>query len=269
MIPSFATEGAMDFIKAETRESVGFITFENPGKRNALSGKLLEELVAGLERLRLARVPVVILQAAPGSRVWSAGADLTELQKLQHDPLGYASPLEQALRAVESYPGPVIAMVRGGVWGGACNLALTCDIAIGDPTCSFAITPVKVGIPYNASGILHFINHLGLNRAKEMFFTADPIDAARALEFGILNHLVAPEELEDFALRMAKKIASHSPLSVAVIKEQFRILAGAHPLTPETFERIEELRRQVYESHDYVEGIRAFLEKRPPNFRGA
>ena len=258
----------MEHIAVETREKVGFITFSNPERRNALGTKLLEELAASLERLRVERVPVVVLAAAAGAKCWSAGADLAEIEKSQHDPLRYDSPLERALRAVEAYPGPVIAMVRGGVWGGACDLALTCDMAVGDPSCTFAITPVKVGIPYNASGILHFINHLGLNRAKEMFFTAEPVDAVRALEFGILNHLVPPEELEDFTFRLARKVAAHSPLSVAVIKEQFRILSGAHPISPETFERVEQLRRRVFESHDCSEGIRAFLEKRPPRFRG-
>ena len=258
----------MEHVAVETREQVGFVTFGNPQRRNALGVKLLEELAASLERLREERVPVVVLAAAPGSKCWSAGADLAEIERSQHDPLSYDSPLERALRAVETYPGPVIAMVRGGVWGGACDLALTCDMAVGDPTAAFAITPVKVGIPYNASGILHFINRMGLNRAKEMFFTAEPIAARRALEFGLLNHLVPAEELEAFAFQMARHIAGHSALSVAVIKEQFRILSDAHPISPETFERVEELRRKVYESHDYAEGIGAFLEKRPPRFRG-
>ncbi|MCX5797025.1 MAG: methylmalonyl-CoA decarboxylase [Elusimicrobia bacterium] len=258
----------MGFITTETRGKVGFVTFDNPGKRNALCAKLLEELAASFERLRGQRVPVVILRTAPGAKVWSAGADIAEMEKQRHDPFGYDTPLEQALRAVETYPGPVLAMVRGGVWGKSCDLMLTCDLVVGDPSFTFAITPVKVGLPYNASGILHFINHLGLNRAKELFFTAEPIDARRALDYGILNHLVEPAELDDFTLRLAEGIAAHSPLSVNVIKEQFRILSGAHPISPDTFERIEELRRKVFESHDYTEGIRAFLEKRPPRFRG-
>lgn len=258
----------MRHVAVAVRGKVGFVTFSNPKRRNALSVRLLTELAEGLARLQARRVPVVVLTAAPGSRCWSAGADLAEIEKSGSDPLSYDSPLERALRAVEAFPGPVIAMVRGGVWGGACDLALTCDMVVGDPSATFAITPVKVGIPYNASGILHFINRLGLNHAKEMFFTAEPIDAHRALLFGILNHLAPADELEAYTLALARKVVRHSALSVAVIKEQFRILSGAHPISPETFERVEELRHTVFKSRDYAEGIRAFLEKRRPRFRG-
>ena len=104
--------------------------------------------------------------------------------------------------------------------------------------------------------------------AKEMFFTTQPIDAQRALRSGVLSHLVTPEDLESFTFNLARQIAANSPLSVSVMKEQLRILANALPLSPETFERIQGLRRLVYDSKDYLEGQRAFLEKRQPVFRG-
>lgn len=258
----------MELIIVEVKENIGYITLNNKKKRNALSMAMLEEILTALEELEKNKIPVVIIRAPENAKVWSAGHDVSELPKTRRDPLGYENPLERVLRAIQKYPGPVIAMVQGGVWGGACDLVITCDMIIGDTTCTFAITPVKIGVPYNASGILHFINRLGINIAKEMFFTAEPVDAQRAAHWGLLNHLVPTEELESFTFNLAKKISSHSSLSIAVIKEQFRIISGAYPIVPDTFERIQALRRKVYDSHDYMEGIQAFLEKRKPVFTG-
>jgi methylmalonyl-CoA decarboxylase len=176
--------------------------------------------------------------------------------------------MEKVLRAVQKYPNPVIAMVHGSVWGGACDLVLSCDLVVGDETSTFAITPAKLGLPYNVSGVLHFMNRVGLNIAKEMFFTADPIAAERAERVGILNYLVPSGELLNFTMDLAKRVSSRSTLSVAVIKEQLRILSGARPISPEQFEHIQGLRRRVYDSHDYEEGITAFLENRKPVFKG-
>ena len=204
---------------------------------------MVDSLIAGFKTFEDHKIPVVILRAKKDAKVWSAGHDVTELPKTQRDPLGYNDPLEKLLRCVEHYPGPVIALIQGSVWGGALDLVLTCDVVIGDPSCSFAITPVKLGLPYNATGILHFLNRLPMNIAKEMFFTAKPMFPERAEHKGILNHLVASDQIESFTLELANSITNHSGLSIAVVKEQFRLLSGAHPLSPETFERIQGLRR--------------------------
>jgi methylmalonyl-CoA decarboxylase len=258
----------MTLIGKETTENIGLITFNNPRKRNALSAQLMEEMVQAFQEFQSQKVRVVILRATEEDKVWSSGYDVTELPRSRRDPLGYFDPIERTLRAIQEYPGPVIAMVHGSVWGGACDLVMTCDIVVGDETCSFAITPARIGLPYNVTGILHFMNRLRLNAAKEMFFTADPVMAERADQLGIINHLVPSNKLADFTIQLAKRIASHSALAISVIKEQFRILSGAYPISPEAFERIQGLRRQVYDSHDYEEGIRAFLEKRAPYFTG-
>ena len=258
----------MSLIEVEITENIGRISLNHPAKRNALSRELVREILGALSDFRESKVAVAILGASDGCSVWSAGHDVHELPEARRDPLGYHDSLEELLRAVQEYPGPVIAMVHGSVWGGACDLAMTCDLVIGDETCSFAITPVKLALPYNATGILHFINRLGLNIAKEMFFSAEPILAERAERVGILNHLVPSEKLPDFTMALARRMASRSALAISVIKEQFNLLAGAHPMTPDVFERIQGLRRRVYDSHDYEEGIRSFMDKRAPVFKG-
>jgi methylmalonyl-CoA decarboxylase len=258
----------MQFLDVKVEDNIGFICLNNPGKRNALSHGLVDELVQTLHDFKARKIAAVILRAPDGCSVWSAGHDIKELPETRRDPLGYHDSLEKLLRAVQKYPGPVIAMVHGSVWGGGCDLVITCDIIIGDETSTFAITPAKLALPYNATGILHFINRLGLNIAKEMFFSAEPIMAERARRVGILNHLVPSDQLLEFTTNLAKRIATRSSLAIGVIKEQFNLLAAAHPIAPDVFERIQGLRRQVYDSHDYSEGIRSFLEKREPVFKG-
>jgi methylmalonyl-CoA decarboxylase len=261
-------DGRMPLVETRVADRIGTLRLHRPEKRNALSADLLGELVAALEAFARDEVRVVVLRAAPDATVWSAGHDIRELPHPGRDPLGFADPLECALRAVRHHPAPVIAMVHGSVWGGATDLVLACDLAVGDPTASFAITPVNLGLPYNTSGILQFMARVPLHVAKEMFFTAEPIDAERARECGILNRVVPAAELEQATYALARVIAAKSPLAVSVVKEQLRLLSFSHPLSPETFERIQGLRRVVYDSADYAEGIVAFLEKRAPEFHG-
>jgi methylmalonyl-CoA decarboxylase len=258
----------MSLVQVSLNAGIGTVSFNQPGKRNALSNALLHELADSLDRLVEMKARVVILRAPPGSKVWSAGFDVDELPIPGRDPLSYYDPLEVAIRKIQTMPAPVIAMVEGSVWGGACDLTFICDLAVGCETASFAMTPAKLGVPYNISGILHFINLVGPRIAREMFFTAQPIDAQRALEVGILNQLVPVTELEARTWALAEQIAANSPLSIAVIKEQLRTLGNSYPLQPETFERVQGLRRRAYDSQDYIEGRKAFLEKRKPVFTG-
>jgi methylmalonyl-CoA decarboxylase len=258
----------MALVQTAFADAVGTIVLAHEEHRNALGGALIEELLEGLAGFEQARARAVILRASSGARVFSAGHDIAELPRGGEDPLAYDDPLERLLRAVKRFPAPVIAMVHGSVWGGACDLVLSCDLVVADPTASFAITPANLGLPYNATGILQLMSRVPLHVAKEMFFTAAPMAAEAAHHWGLLNHLVPEAELEAFTRELARTIASKAPLSVAVMKEQFHLLMSARSLSPETFERIQEHRRRVYESRDYLEGIRAFEEKRKPVFTG-
>ena len=258
----------MAHVLAELAGAVGTVTLDHERRRNALSHALVEEVIAALQRFREAKARVVILRAPPGAKVFSAGHDIDELPEARRDPLGWDDPLRRLVREIEGFPGPVIAMVEGSVWGGATETVLACDLVVVAEGATFAVTPAKLGVPYNAGGMLTFLNAAGLRLAKEMIFTAQPLDAIRAERLGLVNRVVPAAELEAVTLGLAQQIAANAPLSVAVMKEQLRILAGAHPMTPQGFERVQGLRRVVYDSADYREGIRAFKEKRRPVFKG-
>ena len=254
-------------VLAQTAEMIGTITLNQPVKRNALSAALVEELLAALAEFQKLGLRAVVIRAAPDVKVWSAGHDVNELPEGQ-DPLQYSDPVERLLRAVFSFPAPVLAMVHGSVWGAATDLVLSCDLLLGDETSSFAITPANLGLAYNTAGLLHFLRRLPLNTVKEMFFTAAPVKAQDAARLGLLNHLVPAADLERFTYDLARLMTTKAPLVLSAVKEQLRLLAQTAPLEPETVERVQELRQHVYQSEDYREGIRAFHEKRKPVFTG-
>ena len=256
-------------VQAEVIGRVGVITLEERHKRNAIGARMAGDIVAALESLRAQDVRAIVLRAAAGMDVWSSGHDINELPRGRRDPLGYDDPVEGLLRAVRAFPAPVIAMVHGTVWGAALDLVLSCDLVVADETASFAVTPANLGLPYNVTGLLHFLGRLPVNLIKEMFFTAAPLDARTARQWLVVNHLVAPDQLESFTLELAATMATKSPMAIAVIKEQLRVLSDYQPIAAQVYERVQGMRRQAYDSADYLEGLNAFTEKRQPIFRGA
>lgn len=258
----------MSLVLKELKDQIGWITLNHDEKRNALSNGLLSELLLALKSLRDEKARVIIIRANSGAKVWSSGFFIDELPRDGSDPLAYDNPLQKVIRAIQSVPVPVIAMAEGSIWGGAVNIAFVCDMVIGTRNTCLAITPAKIGVPYNTSGILQFLDIIGSHIVKEMFFTAEPISAEKALDLGIINHIVDAGDIENFTIRLANKIIVNSPLSIQVIKEQLNILGNALPMTPQTFEHIDMLRGIAGRSYDYIEGLNAFYEKRKPKFRG-
>lgn len=265
--PHTAPEAAQPIV-ARMDGAIGTIVFDLPSKRNSIGKHFADALMAAFEELECAEAQVVVLRALPGVRIWSAGHDVSELPMGRRDPLGYQDPLDRVLRCVQDCPVPVLAMVEGSVWGGACDLCISCDMIICGEDTTFALTPAKLGVPYSASGLIRFLNVLGPHKAKELLFTAQPISAEAALQARMVNHVVPREELEAVTYSIAETITHNAPLAVQALKQQFRLLLQSQTLAPETFERIQGMRRTVYDSQDYQEGIQAFKEKRKPDFRG-
>lgn len=258
-----------DLVGVEIADQVCELTMLNSAKLNAISADLAHGLIAGLAAAEHHNARVVILRAETGVKTWSAGHDITELPDNGVDPLTWQNALEKLLRKVRGTPMPVIAAVEGGVWGGACDLVMSCDLVVASRDTTFAITPVKLGLPYNTAGVQHFLAAMPVHVVKEMFFTADPISASRAFDVGIVNRLVDEGgDVVEQARVFATRIAERAPLAVRAIKAEIKALSDAQPLTSDVFEHVTSQRRLAWASNDYSEGLKAFKERRTPNFEG-
>ncbi len=246
--------------------NIGVVTMNNPHQANCLGSELVEGVLNAFDEFEQQQVRVIILRAYPNAKVWSAGHDMKEIPLDGQDPITWNVGFERLLHRVRSYPAPVIAMIEGSVWGGACDLAMTCDILVGAKSSSFAITPAKIGLPYNAAGLTHFLGVLPLHIIKEMLFTANPISPEDAFKFGLLNRLVDREDLEKTTYQIADTIASRAPKVVRLLKAELRKLTSGPALNPDDFEEIQQLRREAYRGKDFSEGVNAFFEKRAPKF---
>jgi len=263
-----ASSFAMALVELSESGGIGTLALNDPATRNALSSALVEELVERLDHLRKQQARLVVIRARRGAKTWSSGHDVRELPKGGRDPLTYSDPMRNVIRQIQEFPGPVVAVVEGGVWGGAFELITSCDLVIAADTATFAITPARIGLPYDIVGVLNLMQSVSMVLIKEMLFRAQPISAARALEAGVINRVVPAELLDATLSEVATDIGRNSPLVISLLKQELRELASARPLSAGTYERLQAIRRQIYDSDDYKEGLRAFFEKRTPSFTG-
>ena len=250
------------------RGDIGVITMNNDARRNVLNEAFFQQLTALLDMAAENKVRVVILRANPGAHVWSAGHDVNELPPAGQDPLCWAEILPSMTRALHSFPAPVIAMIEGTVWGGACELALACDMVVAATGTTFALTPARLGVPYNINGLSTFTRSLTPQLLKELLFTAAPMPAERLASAGAINHVVPTAALESCCISLAEQIDSNAPLTIRATKEMINVLLSAREMSASEFERLEELRKEVYSSADYAEGLDALRNKRAPKFTG-
>lgn len=258
----------MALIEISEAANIATLTLNDHSTRNALSSALAGEIVAELDRLRKTHSRIVVIRAQRGAKTWSSGYDVRELPKGGRDPLTYSDPMRNLIRQIQEFPKPVVAVVEGGVWGGAFELVIACDLVIAADSSTFAVTPARIGLPYDIVGVLNLMQSVSLDLIKEMLFRAQPVSAQRALEAGVVNHVVPADKLDETLAEVAADIGRNSPLVIALLKQELRELAAARPLGAGTYEKLQAIRRQIYDSEDYKEGLRAFFEKRPPKFSG-
>lgn len=228
---------------------------------------MLEEGRALLTEAVLRGTRVVILRAEPIKGIWSSGHDISEipLEATEHV---WANPLEGFLEFFRRVPVATIAEVGGNVWGGACELVLSCDLIVARADVTMAVTPARLGVGYPASGVARFLACLPAQVVARMFLTAEPIGMAYAHSLGAITEVVEGEaDLEPAARALATKIAQNAPLTIASAKAAVAELSDAH-LPDTAASRIEEAIARAWTSKDLAEGVAAFEQRRRPDFQG-
>ena len=244
---------------------IAVVTLNRPKALNALSADLLEQLCTNLEILDQATGIGAIIVTG-NERVFAAGADIkamaaaTPMDMVQKDSLRFW----KQLRAIKK---PLLAAVSGFAFGGGCELAMTCDLIIASETAVFGQPEIKLGIIPGAGGTQRLAKAMGPYRAMEMVLTGEPLTAQQAFDFGLVNRVIPVEQYLEAAKELAFRIASRPPLAVRLAKEAVR--SGVETTLREGLEVERRNYYLTYDTDDQKEGMRAFIEKRKPNFNGS
>jgi enoyl-CoA hydratase/carnithine racemase len=204
--------------------------------------------------------------------VFSAGYDIGNLPRgefAEEAEALVAHPFHEAIAALDAYPFPAVAALNGHAIGGGLELALSCDLRVASEEANMGMPPARLGLVYSHTGLRKFLDAIGAPRTRELFFTARNVPARTALQWGLVNEVVGADELADRAVAYAARIASHAPLSLRGNKRALsELLAAEGELDPAIERELVELREACFRSEDFFEGVRAFAEKRPPQWRG-
>jgi enoyl-CoA hydratase/carnithine racemase len=254
----------------EPAEAVARLTLSRPEARNALDHDLLDALAGTMPSLnRGIEIRCVIVTGA--GKAFSAGYDIADIPEdsFERDAESLvAHPFHAAMEAVAQHPWPVLAAINGHALGGGLELALACDLRISARGAKLGMPPAKLGLIYGHTGLKRFIDAIGVPRTKELFLTGRNLSAEGAERIGLVNGVVDDGELERASVELAAEVAANAPLSLRGNKRTIDALNAYPRLTPDQERALIELRRSCFASEDFREGIRAFAEKRKPQWRG-
>ena len=245
------------------------IQFNNPDRHNALSMDMWEAVVPLLSTAESDdRIRLVVFSGA-GEKAFVSGADITQFEDLraaQEAVARYESVAEQALMGIYNFSKPTLASIKGYCIGGGVNVAMSCDIRIASSDAVFAIPAARLGLGYRYSALKNLVDLVGPAMAKDLFFTARRIDANEARNIGLITRVCETGELPALQAEYKKALAENAPITVRAGKA---IIAEILRASPEIdYDKCRQLIRDCFESEDYSEGRRAFMEKRKPVFRG-
>ena len=254
---------------AEKVGPVGRLVFNKPAKRNATSTDMWEAIPVIIDAFEKDPEIRVVVVTGAGDQAFVSGADISEFEKARSTPeqVAYYDKIgEIANGRLARCSKPTIARIRGFCVGGGVGVALTCDIRIASDNCKFAVPAARLGLGYRAAGLKTLMDLVGPSNAKEIFFTARMFSAAEAQGMGLINRVVPDAELDAYVDDYCRRIAENAPLTIHAAKrtvEELTRLDGK----PD-FNRTSALVKECFDSEDYIEGRRAFMEKRKPQFRG-
>jgi enoyl-CoA hydratase/carnithine racemase len=258
-----------DKMLAHVEDGVGWITFNQPNKRNAVSFAMWQAIPEIIDDFSSSDdVRVVVLKGA-GDKAFVSGADISEFEEVRSSPeqiKTYETATGAANAALKTLEKPLIAMVRGFCIGGGMAIALTADLRITADDGQFGVPAAKLGLGYGFGGIKELMNVVGPSYAKEIFFTGGRFTAAEAETMGLVNRVVPVANLEPTVSELARTIADNAPMTVKAAKAA--VNEGTKNPDDRDLDRVAAMVEACFDSEDYKEGRRAFMEKRKPQFRG-
>ncbi len=266
---STETTGSEDKMLARHAGAVGHIIFNNPAKHNAVSLEMWQRLEALLaEFAENPNVRVLIVSGA-GGKAFVSGADISkfESERASLDAVKtYNATSAKAYERLANFPKPTIAKIQGYCIGGGANVAVCCDLRVCTADAKFGIPAAKLGLGYGYVGVNRLAQIVGISRAMELFYTARQVTAQEAYDMGLVNRVVPREDIDTAVADWAEMIAENAPLTIAAIKASAREIAK--PSTERDLAKLDRMVAACFSSNDYIEGRRAFMEKRKPKFSG-
>ena len=254
---------------AEKDGPIGRVIFNNPARHNAVSLDMWQAVAQIMEDFENDDQIRVIVLSGAGGKAFVSGADISKfeneratLDATKH----YNATVEKAYAGVQEFPKPTIAMIRGYCIGGGLGLAVCCDLRICSDNSRFAVPAAKLGLGYSYAGLRRLIDVVGPAFAREIFYTARQFDTEEARLMGLVNRVVPADELESYVKNYAETIAANAPLTVKAVK--YIVGEVMKDESKRNVARCAELVEQCFASKDFIEGRRAFMEKRKPAFTG-
>ena len=249
--------------------AVGWMQFNNPARRNAVSLDMWEAVPVILDRFEQDPAVRVIVLCGTGDKAFVSGADISQFEQQRGSAAAiahYESVSDRASHRLAHSPKPTIAMIRGYCIGGGVGIAVACDLRIASDTAKFGVPAARLGLGYGIDGVKKLMDLVGPSNTKEIFYTARHFTAAEAHGMGLVNRVVDDADLESYVQGYCDTIAQNAPLTMHALKETVAELLRGSPATDRA--RADALVAGCFASADYVEGRRAFMEKRRPVFAG-